>query len=67
MSDKQFTSKRVYTLIFVIMVGIAFMETPASAAIWTWKFLQVFLLNIIEYSMIAVFVAILFSSFLHKD
>jgi hypothetical protein len=62
MSEKQFTAKQVYILVFAIVVGIAFIETPAGA-IWTSKFLREFLLKVVLYTAACEFIVVLLSSF----
>ena len=62
MVEKRFTAKQVYILVFAIVAGIAFMETPAGA-IWTTEFWKEFLLKVIVYGAIVEFVVVLLSSF----
>ena len=61
MEEKIFTVKQVYILVFVIVVGIAFIET-STGAIWVFKFWREFLLKVIIYGGIAEFIVLLSGS-----
>jgi len=65
MNEKEFTAKQVYILVFVIVVGIAFVETPAGA-IWTSEFWKEFLLKVIVYGVVVEFLVLLLSNFSKK-
>ena len=64
-SEKEFTAKQVYILVFAIVVAIAFVETPAGA-IWNWDFWKAFLLKVFIYGGVVEFVVILLANFSKK-
>lgn len=61
MSEKIFTAKQVYILVFAIVAGIAFIETSAGA-VWTFGFWREFLLKVIVYGVVIEFVVVLLGS-----
>jgi len=66
MKEKKFTAKQVYILVFFVVAGIAFAETPAGA-IWTTEFWKEFLLKVIIYGGIVEFVVVLLSNGFSKE
>jgi len=61
MSEKIFTAKQVYILVFAIVVAIAFIET-STGAMWTIEFWREFFLKIIIYGAVVEFVVVLLGS-----
>lgn len=62
MNEKEFTFKQVCILVLVIVIGIAFIETPA-VAVWSSVFWKAFLLKIIIYGGVSEFIVLLLNSF----
>jgi len=60
-SEKEFTAKQVYILVFAIVVGIAFMET--SHPIWTGGFWREFGLKVLGYGLVVEFIVVLLAQF----
>jgi len=58
------TLKQVSKLVFVIVAGIAFVET--SSPMWSLAFLKEFLLKVIIYGAVAEFMVIAFQEWIDK-